>query len=119
MKALLATTAAVTLAATLAANAQPVPPPPASGPTCIQTYNIDHTKAPDDRTILFYMRDGSVLQTNTRNVCSGLSINGFAYVSNPAPQFCPGLQTIRVLRIGGVCMLTPFVPYVAPPKPVN
>jgi hypothetical protein len=117
MRALLATAAAVTLAATLAANAQPVPP--ASGPACIETYNIDHTKAPDDRTILFYMRDGSVLQTNTRNACSGLSINGFAYVSNPAPQFCPGLQTIRVLRIGGVCMLTPFVPYVAAPKPAN
>jgi hypothetical protein len=116
MKMLLATTA-FTLAATLA-GAQPAAPPP-PGPTCIQTYNIDHTKAPDDRTILFYMRDGTVLQTNTRNACSGLSINGFRYVSDPAPQFCPGVQTIRVLRIGGVCMLTPFVPYVAPPKPAN
>jgi hypothetical protein len=114
MKTLFAT-AALTLAMTLAANAQPASPPP----TCIQTYNIDHTRAPNDKTILFYMRDGTVLQTNLRNACPGLSINGFSYVSDPAPQFCPNVQTIRVLRIGGVCMLSPFVRYVAPPKPAN
>ncbi len=108
-------TATPAFAAATAANAQPA----ANAPACIQTYNIDHTRAPDDKTILFYMRGGTVLQTNTRNACPGLSINGFRYVSDPAPQFCPGLQTIRVLRIGGVCMLTPFVPYAAPPKVAN
>lgn len=114
MKALLCTAAVIALTTT-AATAQPAP----AAPDCIQTYNIDHTKAPDNRTILFYMRDGTVLQTNTRNTCPGLSINGFRYDSDPAPQFCPNVQTIRVLRIGGVCMLTPFVPYVAPPKAAN
>lgn len=116
MKTLL-TTAAFTLAATLAAGAQPATP--AAGPMCIQTYNIDHTRAPNDHTILFYMKDGTVLQTNTRNACPGLSINGFRYVSDPAPQFCPNVQSIRVLRMGGVCMLGPFTPYTPPPKPAN
>jgi hypothetical protein len=112
MKALL-TAAAMAALVTTAANAQP------AAPTCIQTYNIDHTKSPDDRTILFYMRDGTIYQSNLRNACPGLHINGFSYVSNPAPQFCAGLQTIRVLRIGGVCMLGPFMPYTAPAKPAN
>lgn len=117
MKTLL-TAAAFTLAATLAVNAQPAtaPAPPLA---CVQTYNIDHTKAPDDHTILWYMRDGTVLQTNTRGMCAGLSFNGFRYVSNPAPEFCPNVQSIRVLRVGSVCMLGPFVPYVAPPKATN
>ena len=105
---------AFTLAATLAANAQPAP-----GPMCIETYNIDHTRAPDDHTILFYMKNGTVLQTNTRNGCPGLSINGFRYVSDPAPEFCPNVQSIRVLRVGSVCMLGPFAPYTPAPKPQN
>ena len=119
MRTLAIAAATLALAAATNAIAQPAPPPPATGPTCIQTYNIDHTRAPDDRTILFYMKDGTVLQTSTRSACPGLAVNGFAYVSNPAPQFCPNVQTIRVLRIGGVCMLGPFVPYTPPPKPAN
>jgi hypothetical protein len=92
------------------ANAQPAP-------TCILTHLIDHTKAPDDRTILFYMKDGTVYQSALRNNCPGLRINGFGYVSNPADQLCPNLQSVRVLRSGGVCMMGPLTTVPAtPPK---
>jgi hypothetical protein len=105
--------ATIAFAAATTANAQP------AAPSCIQTYNIDHTRSPDDKTILFYMRDGTVLQSNLRNACPGLRINGFSYVSNPAPQLCASLQTVRVLRVGAVCMMGPFMPYTPPPKPAN
>ncbi|HEY1836174.1 MAG TPA: hypothetical protein VGG36_00830 [Rhizomicrobium sp.] len=119
MRTALIIAAAATLTAATASQAQPQAQTVSKTPDCIQTYNIDHTKAPNDKTILFYMRSGAVYQSNLRGVCPGLSINGFSYVSSPAPQLCPNVQTIRVLRTGSVCMMSAFVPYTPPPKPVN
>jgi hypothetical protein len=112
-------TAAIAFTVATTASAQPGESAQPAAPTCVQTYNIDHTKAPDDKSILFYMRDGTILRSQLRNACPTLSINGFSYVSNPAPQLCAGLQTIRVLRTGAVCMMGPFMRYTPPPRPAN
>lgn len=77
---------------------------------CIETWQIDHTKAPDDKTIIFYMKDRSAYQSTLQSVCPELRINGFSYVATPPAQICGGLQSIRVLRTGSVCLLGPLVP---------
>lgn len=76
---------------------------------CLKTYLIDHTKSPDDRTIIFTMKDGSSYQSNLTGNCPELSINGFAYVATPPSDVCGNLQSIRVIRTGSVCLLGPLV----------
>lgn len=101
--------AALTIAAgTTAATAQTATSMP-HGNVCLKSYLIDHTKTPNDRTILFYMKDGSVYQSSLPTVCPQLSFNGFAYVATPPEDICGNLQSIRVVRTGSVCMLGALV----------
>jgi hypothetical protein len=83
---------------------------PQASSKCIQTWQIDHTKAPDDKSIIFYMKDGSAYQSTLQAVCPELRINGFSYVATPPAQVCGSMQSIRVLRTGSVCLLGPLVP---------
>jgi len=82
---------------------------PAAGNTCIRTTLIDHTKTPDDRTILFTMKNGAVYQSTLPARCPELTFNGFSYVATPPDQICGNLQSIRVIRTGSVCLLGPLV----------
>ena len=98
--------------AILTAIALAIPAYVAASPagTCIQTWQIDHTKAPDDQTIIFYMRGGSAYQSTLASMCPGLRVYGFSYVATPPAQVCGKLQSIRVLHTGSVCLLGPLVP---------
>ena len=80
-----------------------------TGNTCIRTTLIDRTKSPDDRTILFSMKNGAVYQSTLPANCPELSFNGFSYVATPPDQICGNLQSIRVIRTGSVCLLGPLV----------
>jgi hypothetical protein len=102
--ALVAVLATAVISAT-GAIAQPAP----KSNVCLKTYLIDHTKSPDDHTILFTMKDGSVYQSNLTGNCPQLSINGFSYVATPPSDVCGNLQSIRVIRTGSVCLLGPLV----------
>ncbi|MBV9571598.1 MAG: hypothetical protein JO056_10200 [Alphaproteobacteria bacterium] len=82
---------------------------PAAKSICIRTVDIDHTKTPDDRTILFSMKNGSVYQSTLPTACPQLQFNGFSYEATPPDQLCGNLQTIRVVRTGSVCLLGPLV----------
>lgn len=93
------------------ALAQPAPPKN----VCLKTYLIDHTKAPNDRTIIFYMKDGSAYQSTLSTACPQLSFNGFSYVATPPEDVCGNLQSIRVVRSHSVCLLGPLV-QIAPAK---
>jgi hypothetical protein len=84
--------------------------PAAAPPVCIRTLDIDHTKAPDNRTILFYMKDGKVWSTTLVSYCPELSFNGFVYGPTPPDNICGNMQTIRVIRSGAVCEMGPLVP---------
>jgi hypothetical protein len=88
-----------------AQTAQPIPP---KGNVCLQTYLIDHTRTPNDRTIIFYMKNGSAYQSTLSSACPLLTFNGFSYVAQQ-DQICGNLQSIRVVRSGAVCLLGPFV----------
>ena len=89
-------------------------PASAAAPTrsnvCIRSYQIDHTKAPNDRTLIFYMKNGAAYQSTLVSDCPELSIYGFSYMPAPLDQICGNLQSIRVIRTGSVCMLGPLVP---------
>ncbi|MBV8799744.1 MAG: hypothetical protein JOY77_00635 [Alphaproteobacteria bacterium] len=99
---------AATLAA-VATSALAQAPEGKSGSTCLRTVLIDRTKAPDDRTLLFYMKNGAVYQSTLPANCPQISIYGFSYVATPPDQICGNLQTIRVIRTGAMCLLGPLV----------
>jgi hypothetical protein len=82
----------------------------AAAPVCIRSIDIDHTKTPNDRTILFFMKDGNVWSTTLRSACPELIFNGFAYGPTPPDNICASMQTIRVLKSGAVCEIGPLVP---------
>ncbi|HEY2445076.1 MAG TPA: hypothetical protein VGI20_04995 [Rhizomicrobium sp.] len=112
MKCLLQFLAIAAGAMPAAAVAQSRPPA-----VCIRTLDIDHTKAPDNRTILFYMKDGRIWSTTLVSYCPELTFNGFAYGPTPPDNICGNMQTIRVLRSGAVCEMGPLVPVT--PKPAS
>jgi hypothetical protein len=93
------------LAATFPAGAQK-----AQVPACIRTIDIDHTKVANERTILFFMKDGKVWSATLRSDCPDLAFNGFEYGPTPPERICANLQTIRVLKSRAVCEIGPLVP---------
>ena len=119
MKSLVVLAAAATALAASTALAQSpamAPPPAAPPPLCLHSQDIDHTKAPDDRTILIYMRGGKIWQSKLRGVCPQISFNGFSFEATPPDDICPNVQIIRVIRSGSVCAMGPLEPYIPPPK---
>jgi len=89
---------------------------PSTAPLCLHSQDIDHTKAPDDHTILIYMRGGKIWQSKLRTVCPQISFNGFSYDATPPDDLCPNVQIIRVIRTGTMCSMGPLAPYMPPPK---
>ena len=81
-----------------------------SSPVCIRTLDIDHSKAPGDRTIFFYMKNGSVWRATLGSDCPELRFNGFEYGPTPPNNICANMQTIRVLKSGAVCEIGALVP---------
>jgi hypothetical protein len=98
------------LAGIAAAGAAQAAAPPGTHNICIRSYQIDHTKAQNDKTLIFYMKDGSQYQSMLTSTCPELSLYGFAYSPKPPDEICGNLQTIRVIRTGSVCLLGPLVP---------
>lgn len=102
--------AGLAVAALMTGTAQAAAPASAPGKVCIQSYKIDHTKAPNDKTLIFYMKDGSSYQSTLVSSCPELSIYGFSYMPTPPDEICGNLQSIRVIRTGSVCLLGPLTP---------
>jgi hypothetical protein len=108
---LLAAGSAVSGAA-LAAEAQPG----SDSMVCIEAREIDHTKILNDHQILFYMAGHKVWLNTLPNKCSALrNDEGFARVSSN-PQYCDGLETIKVRPTGETCLLGKFTPYEKPAR---
>jgi hypothetical protein len=88
----------------------------ASERRCVTLASIEHTAVPDDRTVLFYLKDGSVFENRLASACPGLARDGkFSYRVSGA-QLC-SLDTINVLEEHGfgfietaACGLGPFLP---------
>lgn len=79
-------------------------------PVCLRSIDIDHTKTPNDHTILFFMKDGKIWSTTLRSDCPELIFNGFEYAPTPRDKVCANMQTIRVLKSGAICEIGPLLP---------
>ncbi len=94
--------------------------PALAKPVCLPSYQIDHTEVPNDRTILFYMRNHKLWKNTLVNDCVGLRINtrGFTYApTDPgSDEICDNLVTIRLNDTGQVCLLGKFEPAEPAPK---
>lgn len=93
----------------LIACADSVAAPNASQPVCLRSIDIDHTKTPNNHTILFFMKNGKVWSTTLRRDCPDLIFNGFEYTPTPRDNICASMQTLRVLKSGAVCEIGPLV----------
>ncbi len=105
------------------------PPPPANtvaggkvpSSQCVELSRIRESKVIDDRTIDFYLRDGTVLRNNLPNSCSQLGFERAFSYSTSINRLC-SVDIITVIiqgggpRIGVSCGLGPFVPYTPVPK---
>jgi hypothetical protein len=97
-----------TLAMLVAVASAVALPAAAQASVCIDSYRIDHTEVPDDKQILFYMRDHSVYQARMQCECVGLSndTRGFTYEPIPgSEEICGNLLTIRLNTTHAVCMV--------------
>jgi hypothetical protein len=116
-----AVTAAAVLGAIGATNVAAqasAPETPPDAKSCVYLPDIDHTKIVDDRNILFYLRDDTILQNSLREPCYGLRAkNRFTYGSSSLKRLCTGdmITLLTDLSFGGVapsntCKLGMFLP---------
>jgi len=103
--------AALLLMASAPAIAQPAASRPAN--VCISVRDIQRTETPDDRTILFHMRDGKIWRNTLKATCPMLKISPFTEVLNSGELVCANQQFIRLTLTGDQCVLGDFTP-VAP-----
>jgi hypothetical protein len=101
--------------ALLLAASTPVDAPaaaPRAASVCLNVRDIQRTETPDDRTILFHMRDGKVWSNTLKTVCPMLKFSSFTEVLND-DQLCGNQQFIRVTLTGDQCVLGDFTPVAA------
>ena len=111
-------TGAVALLAAIGAKSAAAQAAPTDAKSCVYLPDIDHTKIVDQRNILFYMRNRTVLQNVFREPCYGLDEKSrFAYGSSSLRRLCVGnvITLLTDLSFGGVaaqntCRLGMFVP---------
>lgn len=111
-------TAAAALLATIGAKSAAAQSAPTDAKSCVYLPDVDHTKIVDERNILFYMRNRTVLENVFREPCYGLHEKSrFAYGSSSLKRLCAGnlIALLTDLSFGGVaaqntCRLGMFVP---------
>ena len=102
--------AGLLLAVAASAQAQPEAQRPAN--VCLNNRDIQRTETPDDRTILFHMRDGKTWRNTLKTACPSLKISPFTQVLH-SDQICANQQIIHIALTGNSCVLGDFT--AAPP----
>ena len=91
---------------------------PTAAKSCVFLPDLDHTKIVNERNILFYLRNGTILQNSLHDTCYGLhEKTRFTYGSSSMKRLCTGdmITLIADLSFGGVasantCKLGLFLP---------
>ena len=91
---------------------------PTAAKSCVYLPDLDHTKIVDNRNILFYLRNNTILQNSMREPCYGLhDKTRFTYGSSVLKRLCAGdiITLLADLSFGGVasgntCKLGMFLP---------
>lgn len=106
--------AAVLVAGALSAS-------PASARTCIDTRDIVSSNSKDGKILDFTMRNGTTMRNHLQGTCSDLRFEGFVWELRGGDQeVCEGMQSLRVLRSGQICVLGKFdAPIPKTPKPAT
>ena len=92
--------------------------PSTQAKSCVYLSDIDHTKIVDEHTILFYLRNRTILQNSMREPCYGLNAKPrLAYGSESMKRLCMGntITLLSDLSLGRVaasnlCRLGMFLP---------
>ena len=84
---------------------------------CINTRDIVSSKSTDGKTMVFKMRDGTILVNHLQGVCPDLKFNGFAWsLRSGDTEVCENAQSLHVIQSSEVCVLGKFDPPLkAPP----
>jgi len=85
-------------------------PAPTAGRVCLQLREVQRTETPDDRTILFHMRDGKTWRNTLKQNCPMLRTSPWAQVLQNGEMVCSNQQFIHVLQTGNTCTLGEFTP---------
>jgi hypothetical protein len=100
--------AALLLTSSALADAQPAAPRPAN--VCLNVSDIRRSETPDDRTIIFHMRDGKVWRNTLKTACPMLKTSPFTQVLHAGDLMCANQQVIHVTQTGNDCVLGDFTP---------
>jgi hypothetical protein len=84
--------------------ADPSPPK-----VCLNVHDIQRTETPDDRTIVFHMRDGKVWRNTLRTACPMLRTSPYIQKLN-GDLVCSNQQFIHLTLTGDDCALGDFSP---------
>ena len=82
---------------------------PRPSAVCLNVRDIQRTEIPDDKTIIFHMRDGKVWRNTLRTVCPMLKISPYTQKLN-GDFVCSNQQFIHVALTGDDCALGDFSP---------
>ena len=77
---------------------------------CLNVRDIQRTETPDDKTVVFHMRDGKVWRNTLRTVCPMLKVSPFTQVLHSGDLVCSNQQFIHVMLTGDTCVLGEFTP---------
>ena len=113
--ALLAGLAVVTIAG-MARSAPPEAPAKANE-ICLLASRIDHTHAPNDHELLFYMKSGKVWRNTLQRRCHGLERFNAIRWDIRGDTICAGKQAFTIIANRNTCVLGAFTPYTPPQKP--
>jgi len=86
---------------------------PAPAKVCLNVSDIQRSETPDDRTIIFHMRDGKVWRNTLKTVCPMLKTSPFTQVLRSGDLMCSNQQIIHVTQTGNDCVLGDFTPLAA------
>ncbi len=103
--------AALLLVASGSANLSVAAPAPK---VCLILQEIQRTETPDDRTIIFHMRDGKTWRNTLKAACPMLKLSPWTEVTH-SDLVCSNQQMIHVALTGDTCALGDFTP-VPPPE---
>ena len=85
-------------------------PAPNPDRVCLNIRDVQRTETPDDRTILFHMRNGQVWRNTLKQVCPMLRTSPYSQVLRNGDLVCSNQQFIEVLQTGNTCILGDFTP---------
>jgi hypothetical protein len=82
---------------------------PSPAKVCLNVQEIQRTETPDDRTIIFHMRDGKVWRNTLRTACPMLRTSPYTQKLN-GDLVCSNQQFIHLTLTGDDCALGDFSP---------